>query len=173
MTDMKTKKQEELVNSFLSELDEEREPLYQSIIMHLSELGYHPQKQRSYIVFKHDSHNKQMSKIGIDARIKLPFFSLRFSACRGYSQRFADVVGAAVGKDHFREALCLKGACDFCRGEAATRVYTYTFPNGESRSHCGAVALEIPNVTANDLVEIEKLIREEHNYLMKHEASDL
>lgn len=170
---MKTKKQEELVDSFLSELGEESRPQYRSIIMYLSELGYHPQKQRSYIVFKHDMHNKQMAKIGIDVRSKSPFFALRFSACRGYSQRFAEIVRAAVAKDSFREALCLKNACDYCKGDAATRVYTYTFPDGESRSHCGAVALEIPDLTADDIGEIGKLMKEEHDYLMAHEANQI
>jgi hypothetical protein len=169
---MKTKRQEELVHSFLSELDDVSRPIYQGIIARLSELGYHPQKQRSYIVFKHDRHNKQMAKIGIDPKDKAPFFALRFSACRGYSQRFEDVVRVAVEKDNFREALCLKSGCDFCRGEAASHVYTYKFPDGESRSHCGAVALEIPDLTADDVAEIKKLLAEEHDYLIAHEAGN-
>jgi len=40
----------------------------------------------------------------------------------------------------------------------------------ERKSHCGAAALEIPNLTADDINEIKKLIREEHGYLIKHEA---
>ncbi len=167
---MKTKRQEELVNSFLAELGDESRPIYEGIIARLSDLGYNPQKQRSYIVFKHDLHNKQMAKIGIDPKSKAPFFALRFSACRGYSRKFADVVRGAVEKSSCREALCLKGACNFCRGEAASRVYTCAFSDGESRSHCGAAALEIPDLTADDLGEIGELMREEHGYLMKHEA---
>lgn len=167
---MKTKRQEELVNSFLAELGEEPRELYRGIVAKLSDLGYNPQKQRSYIVFKHEMHNKQMAKIGVDPKSKAPFFALRFSACRGYSRKFADVVRGAVVKNNYHEALCLKGACDFCRGEAASRVYTYAFPGGESRFHCGAAVLEIPNLTADDLGEIGELMREEHDYLMKHEA---
>lgn len=168
---MKTKRQEELINSFLSVLGDEIRPLYYDIIMYLSELGYNPQKQRSFIIFKHDLHNKQIAKTGIGIyKDKSPFFSLRFSACQGYSQRFIDIVGTAVSKKHFREALCLNHECQFCKGEPSTHVYTYVFPDGESKSHCGAVALEIPNITADDLSEIKKLITEEHAYLLKHEA---
>lgn len=168
---IKTKRQKELINSFLLELGDEIKPLYQEIILYLSEIGYNPQKQRSYIIFKHDLHNKQMGKIGIATnKDKSPFFALRFSACRGYSQRFINIVSEAVNKKNFREANCLNNGCNYCGGEAATHVYTYTSSDGESTSHCGAVALEIPNISADDIGEIKKLIREEHEYLLKHEA---
>ena len=171
---MKTKKQEELVKSFISALSafgDEIGPLYKQIIMYLSELGYNPHKQRSYIVFKHDLHSKQMAKAGIRInKDKSPFFALRFSACRGYSQRFADIVGAAVCADGFSEAGCISGKCDYCAGEPDTHVYKYVLPDGETRSHCGAVALEIPDIKADDTDEIKKLIKEEHEYLLKHQA---
>ncbi|MDF2588518.1 MAG: hypothetical protein K0S41_2359 [Anaerocolumna sp.] len=168
---MKTKKQEDLVNEFLSRLNDESRPIYQNIIMYLSEIGYYPYKQRSYIVFKHDLHNKQMAKTGIRInKDKSAFFALRFSACNGYSDRFADLVKAAVAEENFNEAKCIYNNCDFCKGVATTHVYSYTFQNGKSESHCGAVALEIPNVTADDIGEIKKLIKEEHEYLLKHEA---
>lgn len=171
---MKTKKQEELINSFLSSVGDDLEPLYRDIIMYLSELGYNPQKQRSYIIFKHDLHNKQMAKTGIRInKDKAPFFALRFSACRGYSKRFADIVCAAVSKENFREAQCIYNQCDYCNGEAATHVYTYTFNDGVGKSHCGSVALEIPNIIADDIIEIKKLIKEEHEYLLKYQVGIL
>ena len=109
---MKTKKQEELVNSFLSALGDEIRPLYQDIIMHLSELGYNPQKEKSNISFKHDLHNKQMAKMGIKKNKELlPFFALRFSACGGYLQRFTDIVSAAIVKYPSRAARCTSNCC--------------------------------------------------------------
>ena len=171
---MKTKKQEELINSFISDISkfgDEIGPIYKKIIIYLFELGYNPHKQRSYIVFKHDLHNKQMAKTGIRInKDKSPFFALRFSACRGYSQRFADIVVAAVSEEGFSEAGCMSGKCNYCAGNPDTHVYQYTLPNGETKSHCGAVALEIPDITANDIDEIKTLIKEEHEYLLKHQA---
>ena len=171
---MKTKKQEELINSFISSLSafgDEVGPLYREIIMYLSETGYNPHKQRSYIVFKHDLHNKQIAKTGIRInKDKSPFLALRFSACRDYSQRFADIVCAAVSEAGLSEANCLGGGCDFCAGEPDTHVYKYTFPDGTEKSHCGAVALEIPDITAEDISEIKKLIKENHEYLLRHQA---
>ena len=166
---MKTKKQEELINLYLSTFEETDRTLYLKIILYLSELGYNPQKQRSNIVFKHDSHSKQIGKMGLKKDLS-PFFQLRFSACRGYSARFDSIVGDAVSKKKPREANCLKGECNWCAGEPLTHVYIYTAPNGEKKYHCGAVPLEIPHITANDIEEIKRLIYEEHVYLMKHQA---
>ena len=166
----RTKKQEELVNSFLSALGDDARPLYRDIILYLSGLGYHPHKEKSNISFKHDLHNKQMAKMGIKKNKEpSPFFALRFSVCRGYSQRFTDIVSAAIIKYPSRAALCVSTGCDYCGGEAETHVYTYTLPDGESKSHCGAYALEIPFVTREDVDEIKKLINEEHEYLIRNE----
>jgi len=168
---MKTKKQEELANSFLSMLEEENKSLFQDIIMYLSKLGYNPHMQRSYIVFKHSLHNKQMAKMGVRKnKDHSPFFELRFSACKGYPQRFENIVYEAVSKKNFREAQCIYNNCDYCAGEAFSHVYTHIFTNGEMKSHCGAVTLEIPNITVDDIEMIKKLIKDEHIYLMEHQA---
>ncbi|MCL1806894.1 MAG: hypothetical protein FWG31_04255 [Oscillospiraceae bacterium] len=160
---MKTKRQKELIESFLSEIGDNLKPIYREIFEYLSSVGYNPHKQRSFIVFKHDLHNKQMAKTGI--RKKQPFFDLRFSACRGFSKRFQDIVDAALSKQTDQEASCTVQRCDFCRGEPMTHVYI-----SEGKTRCGAAALEIPNITAAELAEIKKLIDEEHAYLLKHEA---
>jgi len=168
---MKTEKQKELIHSFLSTLGDETKPIYEELILYLSELGYIPQKQKSAISFKHDLHTKQIAKIGVKSRIPYPFFALRFSACEGYSQRFADIVGAAISKYPKRAAICISGPCRCCAGPPSTHVYSYTFPDGECKTYCGAYALEIPGIAAGDIAEIKKLINEEHEYLVMHEAN--
>lgn len=170
---MKTKKQEELVSLYLSQFGDDIYTLYHDIIMYLSELGYNPKKEKSSISFKHDLHNKQIAKMGTKVNKKKdlsPFFSLRFSACRGYSQRFTDIVSEAINKYPSKAPGCLINDCHYCAGEPSTHVYTCTFPDGESKSHCGAYALEIPDITKDDLCEIKQLIKDEHEYLMKHEV---
>ncbi len=173
---MKTKKQEQLVNQFLSELSEQDRPLYYDIINHLSQNGYNPSKERSHLSFKHDLHNKQIAKLGIkNNKGHSPFLALRFSACNHYSQRLADVVAAYISKYPTRSARCIDNECSYCRGEAETHVYRHTFTdeaNGTTveKTHCGAYAIEIPVLTAGDIDEIKKLITQEHEYLLKHEA---
>ena len=169
---VKTKKQEELVNSFLSTLGDEIKPLYQDIINYLSDLGYVPKKEKENISFKHDLHNKQIAKMGMKkSKDSSSFIALRFSACNGYSQRFTDIVSVTIIKYPSRVAGCISSNCNYCAGEPATHVYSYTFPDGESRTHCGAYTLEIPDISADDMEEIMKLIKEEHEYLLEHETS--
>ena len=167
---MRTKKQEELLNSYLSQLGDEIRALYKNIALFLSGLGYNPKKEKSGISFKHDLHNKQIAKMGISGNAGVPFFSLRFSACRGYSQRFDTIVSTAAVKFSTRIARCKNAECDWCKGEADTHVYICALPDGEKKYMCGAFALEIPNITENDIDEIKELIKQEHEYLMEHEA---
>ncbi|MCL2508727.1 MAG: hypothetical protein FWF05_06085 [Oscillospiraceae bacterium] len=165
---MKTKRQEELINSFLSELGDELRPLYQDIAMYLSELGYNPRKQRSYIVFKHDLHNKEMAKMGMAwTKDHSPYFALRFSACKGYSQGFADIIKDYIHKNPGRLfPHCVDGKCVFREDGDRTPFYEYVFPDGAAQSFCGAKALVIPSITSEDMEEIKKLIKEEHEYLL-------
>lgn len=75
--DLKTKRQAEFIDSFLSMLSDNFRSVYRELLEYLSELGDYPHKQRANIVFTCDAHNKQMAKIGF-AKGK-PFFALRFS----------------------------------------------------------------------------------------------
>ena len=166
-----------MVNSYLSAFDDEARALYREIILYLSEIGYNPYKQKSSITFKHDQHNKQMAKMGTTikkGKPPAPWFSLRFSACREYSQRIEDIISALIVKvtatNRYRLARCMTGECNYCGGEPGTHVYTHVYPDGTVKTSCGAYAMEIPGLTAGDVPEIKRLIAEEHGYLMEHEA---
>lgn len=171
---MKTKKQDELVNSFLFQLDPVFEaPLYHELALYLSECGYNPKKQRSYIVFKHDLHGREMAKMGPAwTKDHTPYFALRFSACKGYSQRFAEIVRAYIEKNPNKLfPHCEDGNCIFCGEDDRPPAYSYVFPGGESKFLCGAKCLVIPGLAPEDMAEFKELIREEHIYLMKREVS--
>lgn len=163
-----TKKQEELVKLFLSQLDEQNKSIYCELISCLVSLGYNPKKEKSNLSFKHSLHNKQMAKMSI--RDTLPVFALRFSACRGYSRRFEEIVKAFIMKYPARVSRCTSDGCGYCGGEAETHVYTALFLGGETRMHCGAYALEVPDLRSDDIEEIKKMIQQEHAYLLAHEA---
>lgn len=164
---MKTPKQRELVESFLLSLSDELRPVYRELAEYLSELGYNPKREKSNLSFKHEAHNKQIAKMKADKNA--PHFALRFSACRGLTERFDGIVAAWMAKNPTRAALCPSGGCRYCSGKPETHVYSRGV-GGERKTHCGAYALDIPNLTAGDLDEIKKLIDEEHAYLMIHEA---
>lgn len=47
----------------------------------------------------------------------------------------------------------------------------YYMQSGDTdRAHCGAYAIELRGVSADDADEIKRLIQEEHAYLLEHEA---
>ena len=168
---MITDRQAEQLDAYLDALDAPLRPLYRELTVCLTELGYRPQKDKSSLCFKHTLHNKQLAKLGVrKGKTLRPFFALRFSACRGYSQRFADIVRAAIERNPSKAPRCVEQACSFCAGEPDTHVYTHIFPDGTRGLHCGAYALEIPDLTADDLEELKALMRQEHAYLLAHEA---
>lgn len=168
---MKTKKQQEMIELYLSQLEGEKRTIYRELIEYLSELGYNPKKEGQRISFKHDMHRKQIAKIGMTkGKQPRPIFMLRFSACQDYSERFKNIVNKAVSKDNFNEARCINNNCNWCAGDAVSHVYIGSSSDGAQKFHCGASALEIPDVKAEDILEIKRLLKEEHIYLMKNEA---
>lgn len=168
---MRTKKQQEMIELYLSQLESEEQAIYREIIVYLSELGYNPKKEGLRISFKHDLHRKQIAKIGMSkGKQPRPIFMLRFSACQDYSKKFKDIVNKAVSKDNFNESRCIYNNCDWCAGDAKSHVYIGESSDGTLKFHCGSSALEIPDIKAEDILEIKRLLKEEHTYLMKNEA---
>jgi len=172
---MKTKKQEELVQSYFSQFEKEVQLLYQDIILHLCELGYYPKKAGESISFTNKTHNKQIVKFGTQIRKNQkpsPLFSLRFSSCKDYSQRFADIVRdtiiKATANNPHRLARCAGGECNRCEGEPESHIYTSVLPDGEKIASCGSYGIRIPNISVDDIDEIKELICKEHEYLVRH-----
>jgi hypothetical protein len=167
---MMNKRQEDLINAWLADISRDKQAVYREVIKFLSETGYHPRREKPSISFKHDEHNKQMAKIGFRRFPDKPFLALRFSACRDLPERFENIVGAYITKYPTRAAGCIEGGCGYCGGGSLSHVYTHTFGDGVTRFHCGAYAVEIPDISENDIPAIKKLITEEHAYLMQYEA---
>lgn len=173
-----TKKQEELVNAYLSQFENEAKQLFGKIISFLCEMGFYPRKAGTSISFVSAIHNKQIAKIGAHIKkgqMPTPKFSMRFSSSNAYSQRFTKIVHDAVVKvtasNHYRLARCLTGECSVCHGEPEAHIYKSILPNGEVITSCGVYAIEIPNITVDDFDEIKQLITKEHEYLVSHEAN--
>lgn len=152
----------------MDQLPADDRPAYAAAADCLDRLGYHPQRERGHLSFKHRAHSKQIAKIGL--RRGAPFLALRFSGCQGYSPRFAAVVARAIAQSPSKTPRCPEGGCNFCAGPPETHIYRHTLPDGTQRAHCGAYALEIPGFCQQDLPELAALIAQEHAYLLAHEA---
>jgi hypothetical protein len=158
---------EKHIDAFYAMISGEEKLVYQPIINKLVELGYTPMKKntKGYILsFSKLDHNRVLARFGIREGNGKAFFGLRFSSCANYSDKFAEVVRNRILSSNNRLAKC--GECGYCKGDKF--VYTYTFPNGEAKAACGAFVLEIPNVAADDIDEIKRLIDEQHLYFMKY-----
>lgn len=158
---------EKHIDGFYAGISDEEKLIFQPIINTLVELGYTPMRKQTkgYILsFSNLEHNRVLARCGIREESGKGFFGLRFSSCTDYSDKFAQVVRDRMLSGNSRMAKC--GECGFCKGDKF--VYTYTFPDGETKAVCGAFVLEIPNVTADDIDEIKRLILEQHEYFMMH-----
>lgn len=158
---------EKLINTFYGMISGEERLVYEPIIDRLVELGYTPMRKQTkgYILsFSNLEHNRVLARCGVREGSGKAFFGLRFSAMFRLLDKFAGVVRDRMLSGNSRMAKC--GECGFCKGEKF--VYTYTFPDGETKAACGAFVLEIPDVAAGDLDEIKRLIGEQHEYFMTY-----
>jgi len=161
------KKWETFVSEFYEMISNNERQVYQPIIEYLVELGYTPLRKRTkgfILSFSNLAHNRVIARFGVRNDADQAFFGLRFSSCNEYSDKFADVIRDRILSSNNRLAKCAE--CRYCKGSKF--VYSYTFPDGESKAACGAFVLEIPSISMDDLDEIKALIKEQHDYFMKH-----
>ena len=161
------KKWQKDVEAFMSMISDDKKAIYGQIIDVLLMYEYRPIKNRCkgfVMSFKKMSHRRVIATVGVRQNSTEPFFGLRFSACTKYSDKFSDVVRDRLLSNNSRLAKC--SSCGYCTGSMF--VYSYTFSDGETKSACGAFILEIPNITVDDIVEIERLVKEQHEYFEKY-----
>ena len=161
------KKWEEFINEFYAMISNEEKLIYQPIIETLVELDYIPMRKRTkgfILSFNNPAHNRVLARFGVREGSEKAFFGLRFSSCRNYSDKFANVIRDRILSSNNRLAKC--GECGYCKGDKFT--YTYEFSDGESKAACGTFVLEIPDVNLSDVDEIKRLISEQHEYFMKY-----
>ena len=161
------KKWEKNIDEFMGMIRDEEKNVYHPIIDFLIELEYTPVKKRTkgfILSFSNLSHNKVMARFGIREGSTDTFFGLRFSACADYSNKFSNIIRERIESKNNRLAKCK--SCGYCKGNKF--VYTYKFENGETKAACGAFMLDVPCIATDDIPEIKKLIREQHDYFMEY-----
>lgn len=57
-----TKKQQEIIDGLINGISAHEKSIYSNIIYYLAELGYIPQKNRSFLSFKHKVNGKIIAK---------------------------------------------------------------------------------------------------------------
>lgn len=124
------------------------------------------------ISFKHDLHSETELQKSVyrGANNQDRYLCCGFPLVKITLRDLRIFVNTAVSKDTFNESRCIYNNCDWCAGDAKSHVYIGESADGTLKYHCGASALEIPDVKAKDIAEIKRLLNEEHIYLMKNEA---
>ena len=164
--------QNTLISQLLSELPEERKNLFSDIMEHIKKLGYIPQKQAVKTLTLSFKRGRQViAKIraykGGELRVK-------FFACENPPQKYRDALRRDIEAqkeqywgimDPDRPAH-LKNKCDGC-GTACTgnnMGYYWKFEDGREIFRCGAYPILIPDITTDDLAEIQRLLVEQDRY---------
>jgi len=138
-----------------------------------------PQKQKSGGVlaldFKSNKLKEKIAKIAVkDTADKKTGLSLKFYASSDYSQKFSDGVRdrcewwlsdngikyVKIIEDKYIACLSC-GKCNNYR-----KAYKYKYPDGKIVICCGGELIRVQNITIDDLYEIKKLIRKQHEFFV-------
>jgi len=153
--------------------------VYKPIIDLLTELGYIPQRQKSggvlVLDFKNNRLKEKIAKISVKDTVgKKAGFSLKFYASSEYSQKFSDGVKSRcdwwLSANGIKYVKIIDGkyiACLFCgKCDNYVRAYRYTYPDGKTVICCGGELIRLANITIDDIDELTKLIRNQHDFFL-------
>lgn len=180
--DKMTKKQQILINEFISLLPEDDKDVYEKIIYYLADLGYIPQKQKVkdfVLSFKHNINCKVIAKMGI--RGQKGFLSIKFFACKNVSEKFIEALRKDIELRNGQytvplpitpdTASMVTNKCGYC-GDICTGGgfgYYCKFSDDKIVSRCGAYPIIIPDIKEDETDEIKRVILEQHNYFLSIE----
>ena len=170
-----TDKQKALIDELIAALPQSDKVAYEKIIGGIVVLGYIPQKNRSYLSFKHKTNGKIIAKIRSgDIRIK-------FFACKNVPEKYVDALrteAEATGNQHslpvpqpdstpLPAGVIMKKCtlqCKICTGGGMR--YYHKFPDGKEIFRCGAYPVSIPDIGEGDIADVQCLISEQHSYFL-------
>lgn len=170
-----TQKQQAVINEFINILPEADKNIYGNIIDYFIALDYIPQKNRSYISFKHKTNGKVIAKIK-KAEIRLKFF-----ACKDVPEKYINALRKEIDDSDGQYTMPVPPpddlpvpagaimkkctlACNTCTGGKMR--YYYKFPDGKEIFRCGAYPVIIPAIEQCDIEDLKRLIFEQHNYFL-------
>ena len=177
-----TKKQSDLILQLLSSLPDTQRDIFEELINYIVDLGYLPQKQSvSVLTLSFKRENRVIAKVAVKRGGQLGAFQLKFFACKNPPQKFIDALFDEIQSHN--EQYCspisldrseeLKNKCDGC-GTACTSSnigYYWKFTDGREIFRCGSYPILIPDIEANDVPIIKKLITEQDTYFLSLSAA--
>ena len=150
-----TQKQQTAIDELLDCLSGSEKSIYNEIVNHLVELGYIPQKNRSYLSFKHKINGV------IIAKIKKGEIKIKFFACKNVPQKYIDALRSEMEASNGQHSMQVPSpdnspvvtgvimkkctlACNVCTGGKMR--YYFEFPDENVVFRCGAYPVTIPDI---------------------------
>ena len=166
--------QNTLISQFLSTLQEGRKELFGDIITYLTTLGYTPQKQAVKTLTLSFKRGRQV--IAKMRPCDGGEFRVKFFACENPPLKYVDALRRDIEaqNEQYWGAIDpdrpehIKNKCDGC-GTACTGGnigYYWKFGDGREIFRCGAYPILIPDITADDLADIKRLLTEQDKYFI-------
>jgi hypothetical protein len=156
---------EALISELMSQLNKDEQNICQRVIGCLSGLGYVPHKEnvKNFVLsFKNRGVGQTIAKLGLrSGKNNGVFYSIKFYACKNPPEKFTNAVREAVIRSKGQYACSDCGICGAGEGE---RGYRCLLPDGTAFLRCGAYVVEIPDLTAVDAEDFNKLLIEQHGY---------
>ena len=162
-----TAKQTDLINEFISMLNDDEKLLCEPVIKYLTELGYTVKRRKKCtFMIEFEKYGRVISKLEYgkynmaDPSPHLMFW-LRFSASDKYSKVFQDAVNRRPeawikrGQQWPQKFTC----CKSCKNNP--RFYHYTNEDGTQFDGCGGYTKWVPGLTSKDVPEILRMIEEQ------------
>ncbi len=165
-------KQYALISQLVSALSDELKTPYDELMNYLVELGYLPQKQAvKDFVLSFKRGRQGIAKVSARHSGE---FRVKFFACENLPHKYYEALQNDIEAQNEQywsminpnRPAHLKNKCDGC-GTACTggnMGYYWKFENGREIFRCGAYPILIPNITANDVPEVKRLLTEQDRY---------
>ena len=168
-------KQKQLIDTLLQSLPITDLPHFTELIEALTELGYKPYKRATVdfsLDFKHKETKKQIAQVF--ASKNGGEFRMKYSSCKDVPERFITALHSDFpslrrlkeGRTPHNE---VKNFCGLCGDMCTSGGWGYVIKAEDGREilRCGAYPPAIPIADEQDVIDIKRLMLEQHQFLME------
>ena len=168
-------KQKQLIETLYKALSPNELPFFTELVEALIELGYKPYKRATVdfaLDFKHKETKKPLAQTSVIKGVGR--FRMKYSSCKNVPERFI----VALHKDDASSRTLKRGRtphnevknfCGRCGDVCTSGGWAYVLKTDDDKEllRCGAYPPEIPIVGEQDVMDIKRLMLEQHKYLME------
>lgn len=149
------------LNDFFNGLNDDDKEIYSEIADFAYELGYKPKRARTKDINYVFTNNKtKIHLLKFSYTDGQPKLKLKYFATDNYSGFFHEAIKNTIEEFNFKYTGCYK--CGRCKDKPLG--YIYEYPDGKKYFRCGRELICLPPLTQNEVPEILKLLKTQHEY---------